>query len=480
MDGLSLFIYNVGIDNIPDIITKTTQYNDKLFNQITKAPNIKTNKQMVAMECNNNLDFIRGYNNRIGFEVKNYLDNNKTNIAVLQEVCTTSIDAYNFKSFVAGNYTYNTKNIPGKILVIGTNKENIIFDLPDFVYGEKINFTNFGNGFITTYPNDNIQVVRAIINSTDILYIINVHNRAIFSSFENHVKYIIHILGIILNIYKHDYINANIILCGDNNSASLFRFDTIIPDNFYAPINILLNNLINFTNNYNSIIKLPQYLNNYNYTKQIAHIEVLAIVFTLLGFKSCYDRDYCSIVDLFDHLNKTCNKKPFNKNDIIYYAFDEQYMLMLDIIDTCNFQLTTSAHTPYHVKIINRGYNNNKIPLPYNISTIDDLKAMSNYIYDINIATHIKDDFYPDTELLFFRNLANYSNLFIKISKNNNIPLQSSENSGSQISLPTKENNTYNKKNKPMAVRNYNKNLYKYKYMKYRLKYLYAKADSIM
>ena len=376
MLDLTLFIYNVGLDKIPN--NYPTRVNGTESIKLTSFSRNRSDLERISFKpiesftCRSSDEHVKNYNTDIATNVKMYCDENKVDICILQEVCGDDIAKFKFSNYSGGWYRYdNTEHNRKKALIIGTymRDKNIQIDIPQYIYGEKYNITNKMK--MTDFPNNMVQTVRLTMNDKLVLYIINVHRRVYFhggenygdKSIQNYIKYICHLIGIIFNIHRHhrtpgraDY---NIILCGDNNYETL-DISNIIKPSTAVPIETIVKYIEELSQQWQQKITVRTENTELKYIDQIGINTILPKILKSLNFRQCIDdQKTCDFRSVPDNTARICNTKSSqnikNINDIFYYRFvDDLCLLQPQLIiskSVCQFNLKTSSHLPYLIRI---------------------------------------------------------------------------------------------------------------------------------
>jgi hypothetical protein len=306
---LRIFIYNSGLDRFP---TDQKNITAKTFDSIATTPNLRMKSVGSRTDVCGADKFVRNYNQIINKKLIEHFELNKVDIVVFQEFCPSFINSYNFDKYVASCYRFYNRSSCTKTLLTGIYGD-VKLEIPNFI-GATTN-----DKVTTQYPHNFFQIVKA-----NDLYIINLHNR-IFSDPDivRNKNYWYYLMGLILKT-----LGSNVIICGDNNSASLP--DDPIDDNQYETI----------INNFVHAIRTPS---------QINLSDVLIVFRVVLSLASIKKYD---LKQIYDTSQLECKRRPFNINDVVYYGLCADCEIQIDIDeDLCDFSLTTSSHLPYTFRV---------------------------------------------------------------------------------------------------------------------------------
>jgi hypothetical protein len=340
--SINILLFNPGLDKVPPNKEKYTTLED--YNKITKSRFLPYRGHMFS--CDKDNDFVVKYNCFTTKVIDELVKKYSIDICVLQEICYDNIDSYGFYTSVAGFTRY-----PGgyatyecmKTLLVGTYNNKIIIEVPAFLnYMQKDAAIMQGSKNITTIPNDLIQAVK--INAMgNIIYIINVHRRRM-KDIDN-FKYYLHLIGIILNILKNDRANSNIMICGDNNSISLFsqpyskaKYTT------WAELQADIDALIDFIQKN----KTPS-----DVAYSMVNIVLRLLFFIMVDFSLARYKFEDIHQKLFNDCKTVYPYDEINVNDILYSRFNDKKFSNEVLVDEdkCKFVLTTSSHIPYVIKL---------------------------------------------------------------------------------------------------------------------------------
>ena len=364
---LKIFVYNSGIDRVPVFKSNSRFSANTSFHSYTqkKIPNFKPSNEDIksgvmdadnTFSCNPNNRLITDYNARIASKMKQLINKNGIDIAILQEYCNINdleINNSRFSGKYDKYYPYNNDVFDNlKRFYVGVFNPDISFPQCDYNNLSKIAINNYVQVLCLEYQNK-------------YFHIINLHRRQ--TKYGVQIEILLYILGNVLKIYETYGNMSNIIICGDYNNSKLFdkldnnRSEQDIINNF-------INNLDNIydKNNSQRNIKLLQ--------------DVIGVLFNKIGFKSCEDL----LQQNFDYVVNNCGKKygPTKVNDIFYYLLDRDCTIEQDdelkqII--CQYYLSTSSHLPFLVDI----------NIEHNSTNVKENSEIPEYIYGL---VNINDD----------------------------------------------------------------------------------------
>ncbi|XWV24506.1 putative ORFan [Tupanvirus deep ocean] len=434
---IKLLVYNVGIDKIPQGMSHTS-LSRELYDRVTSSEFRRGDK---TYSCDETSVFVKDYNEIISSKLIEYINDNNIDICVFQEVCTSQLYSYDFKYFLAGNYRYtNPKLNRTKALVVGTPKTGIRFDVPSFIYGGNI---RKGSSKFVEYPHDYIQTVKINFGLNKILYIINIHNRVYAGNYYTFLNFICQLMGIILNIYKNDETNSNIIICGDNNSG---RIGEIYSEDLNK--DEIVNNFIENISQVSirNKIKTLEGPESYIFERTLNSKIVFSLVMDALGFKHCYDNkenSNCDFKNIQEYVKNTCSTSQYSINDILYYKICNDCKIEITMEkEICNFSLTTSSHIPYILNIhfpdpVTHLINDNKPQYLIDLMEISDMLVKISNTKSIQESKYTKNIQYSPSESL---NLPKSPNVPTSYQPSSNIyppPITTHTNPTSIVSKST-------------------------------------------